>query len=428
MQKLIINGGRKLAGTVDIQGSKNSVLPILAATLTGEGQCVIRNCPHLSDTEAACDILRHLGCQVIRQEDAVIVNAGSGGINDIPDELMRKMRSSVMFLGAILTREKSARISFPGGCELGPRPIDLHISALRQMGVRVSEEGGFLSCTCPNGLRGTSVSLAIPSVGATENIMLAAVKAKGETVIHNAACEPEIVDLQNFLNAMGARIQGAGTSRIAIEGVERLRGTEHRIIPDRIVAATYLVVGCMGGGKVELCGVIPEHVAAITGLLTEMGVKIRVDGRRIMVYADTRPLAPRTVRTTYYPGFPTDAQALMMALACICRGSSLFIETVFENRYRHVGELRRMGARIQVEQRVAVVEGVEKLWGANVEATDLRGGAALMCAALAAQGTTVIERIEHIDRGYQTPERALSALGADIKREDYEAERKTATE
>ncbi len=422
MQRLVINGGRKLSGAIDIQGSKNSVLPILAATLTSDGQCVICNCPRLSDTEAACDILRHLGCRVARQEDAVIVDAANGGINDIPDELMRKMRSSVMFLGAILTREQSAKISFPGGCELGPRPIDLHISALRQMGVKVIEEGGFLSCTCPDGLIGTSVSLAIPSVGATENIMLAAVKAKGETVIHNAACEPEIVDLQNFLNAMGARITGAGTSRIAIQGVERLNGCEHRIIPDRIVAATYLIAGCMSGGKVELCGVIPEHISAITGLLHEMGIKIRVDGRRIMVYADTRPLAPRTVRTTYYPGFPTDAQALMMALACICRGSSLFIETVFENRYRHVGELRRMGARIQVEQRVAVVEGVEKLWGTNVEATDLRGGAALMCAALSAQGTTVIERIEHIDRGYDAPELALSALGADIKREDYEAE------
>lgn len=422
MQRLVINGGRKLSGAIEIQGSKNSVLPILAATLTSDGQCVIRNCPRLSDTEAACDILRHLGCRVERQEDAVIVDASTGGINDIPDELMRKMRSSVMFLGAILTREQSAKISFPGGCELGPRPIDLHISALRQMGVRVVEEGGFLSCACPDGLIGTSVSLAIPSVGATENIMLAAVKAKGETVIHNAACEPEIVDLQNFLNAMGACISGAGTSRIAIQGVGRLNGCEHRIIPDRIVAATYAIAGCMSGGKIELCGVIPEHISAITGLLHEMGIKIRVDGRRIMVYADTRPLAPRTVRTTYYPGFPTDAQALMMALACICRGSSLFIETVFENRYRHVGELRRMGAQIQVEQRVAVVEGVERLWGTNVEATDLRGGAALMCAALAAQGTTVIERIEHIDRGYDAPELALSALGADIKREDYEAE------
>lgn len=418
MNRFLVTGGERLAGEIHIQGSKNSVLPILAATLTADEACRIEGCPDLSDTRVACEILEHLGCRVAREEGALTVEPGAGGVCDIPDALMRRMRSSVMFLGGILAREGRARISFPGGCELGPRPIDLHLSALRRLGVRFSEEGGYLTAHAPDGLHGAELTLALPSVGATENVMLAAVRARGETLINGAACEPEIVDLQNFLNACGARVRGAGTNVIRVEGVSSLHGARHRIIPDRIVAATYLFAVCAAGGEAELCGVCPGHMGAVLSVLEEMGVRLRVDGERIAVYAEKRPRAPRTVRTAYYPGFPTDDQALLMALAAVSEGSSLFIETVFQDRYHHVGELRRMGASIQVEQRVAVVEGVERLTGATVEATDLRGGAALLIAALAAEGETVIERIEHIDRGYEAPERVLRALGAKIQRED----------
>lgn len=416
MGKIIINGGRRLNGSIPVHGSKNSVLPILAATLAGSGQSIIENCPSLLDTSAACDILMHLGCRVKREDQAVIIDNNGADENKIPDPLMRKMRSSIMFLGAILARNGSAVISFPGGCELGPRPIDLHIGALRKMGVHISEEGGNLYCRCPHGLIGAEVSLAIPSVGATENVMLAAVRAKGETHIINAAKEPEIEDLQWFLNKMGAKVYGAGSGNIRIVGVEKLTGASHRIIPDRIVAITYILACAAAGGYCKIENINPSHIISVLSELKEMGLDMSVAKDSITVNSNARMKAPRLIRTAYYPGFPTDAQALMMALACICDGSSLFIETVFQNRFRHVSELLRMGANIQVEQRVAVVEGVDKLWGADVEATDLRGGAALMIAALSASGQTVIDKIDYIDRGYERPEDVLGSAGADISR------------
>ena len=347
---------------------------------------------------------------------AAIVENGGYGSNKIPEKLMRKMRSSVMFLGAILSRDGSAVISFPGGCELGPRPIDLHMSALSQMGVKFREEGGYLYCTCPRGLQGADVTLSIPSVGATENVMLAAVCAKGDTVIVNAAREPEIEDLANFLNKMGAKITGAGSDSMRISGVSALHGTCHTIIPDRIVAATYILGAVMAGGHCRIEGVNTRHMSSVLAELKEMDIPLVITDDSVTVKSEKRPRAPKLIRTAYYPGFPTDAQALMMALASICNGSSMFIETVFQSRYKHVGELARMGANIHVEQRVAVVDGVERLWGANVEATDLRGGAALMIAALAAEATTVIDRIDHIDRGYEHPEVLLRELGANIQR------------
>ncbi len=416
MGKLVIQGQNRLEGKLSVHGSKNSVLPILAATVVGRGQSVIENCPDLSDTAAACDILRQLGCNVWLENGAAIVENGGYGSNKIPEKLMRKMRSSVMFLGAILSREGSAVISFPGGCELGPRPIDLHISALSQMGVKFKEEGGYLYCTCPRGLQGAEVTLSIPSVGATENVMLAAVCAKGDTVIINAAREPEIEDLANFLNKMGAKISGAGSDSMRISGVSALHGTCHTIIPDRIVATTYILGAVMAGGHCRIEGINTRHMSSVLAELKEMDIPLKIEDDSVTVKSEKRPRAPKLIRTAYYPGFPTDAQALMMALASICNGSSMFIETVFQSRYKHVGELARMGANIHVEQRVAVVDGVERLWGANVEATDLRGGAALMIAALAAEGTTVIDRIDHIDRGYEHPEVLLRELGANIQR------------
>ena len=416
MGKLVIQGQNRLEGKLSVHGSKNSVLPILAATMIGRGQSVIENCPDLSDTAAACDILRQLGCSVWLENGAAIVENGGYGSNKIPEKLMRKMRSSVMFLGAILSRDGSAVISFPGGCELGPRPIDLHMSALSQMGVKFREEGGYLYCTCPRGLQGADVTLSIPSVGATENVMLAAVCAKGDTVIVNAAREPEIEDLANFLNKMGAKITGAGSDSMRISGVSALHGTCHTIIPDRIVAATYILGAVMAGGHCRIEGVNTRHMSSVLAELKEMDIPLVITDDSVTVKSEKRPRAPKLIRTAYYPGFPTDAQALMMALASICNGSSMFIETVFQSRYKHVGELARMGANIHVEQRVAVVDGVERLWGANVEATDLRGGAALMIAALAAEGTTVIDRIDHIDRGDEHPEVLLRELGANIQR------------
>lgn len=416
MGKLVIQGQNRLEGKLSVHGSKNSVLPILAATVVGRGQSVIENCPDLSDTAAACDILRQLGCNVWLENGAAIVENGGYGSNKIPEKLMRKMRSSVMFLGAILSREGSAVISFPGGCELGPRPIDLHISALSQMGVKFKEEGGYLYCTCLRGLQGAEVTLSIPSVGATENVMLAAVCAKGDTVIINAAREPEIEDLANFLNKMGAKISGAGSDSMRISGVSALHGTCHTIIPDRIVATTYILGAVMAGGHCRIEGINTRHMSSVLAELKEMDIPLKIEDDSVTVKSEKRPRAPKLIRTAYYPGFPTDAQALMMALASICNGSSMFIETVFQSRYKHVGELARMGANIHVEQRVAVVDGVERLWGANVEATDLRGGAALMIAALAAEGTTVIDRIDHIDRGYEHPEVLLRELGANIQR------------
>ncbi len=418
MGKLVIQGQNRLEGKLSVHGSKNSVLPILAATVVGRGQSVIENCPDLSDTAAACDILRQLGCNVWLENGAAIVENGGYGSNKIPEKLMRKMRSSVMFLGAILSREGSAVISLPGGCELGPRPIDLHISALSQMGVKFKEEGGYLYCTCPRGLQGAEVTLSIPSVGATENVMLAAVCAKGDTVIINAAREPEIEDLANFLNKMGAKISGAGSDSMRISGVSALHGTCHTIIPDRIVATTYILGAVMAGGHCRIEGINTRHMSSVLAELKEMDIPLKIEDDSVTVKSEKRPRAPKLIRTAYYPGFPTDAQALMMALASICNGSSMFIETVFQSRYKHVGELARMGANIHVEQRVAVVDGVERLWGANVEATDLRGGAALVLAGLAAEGETSVTALHHIDRAYEAFEEALAGAGAVIRRED----------
>ena len=417
MSAYIIEGGHPLDGSVRIHGAKNSVLPILAACLLAPGECVIHNCPELSDVAASLDILRHLGCRAERQGDAVVVDASAPTGWDVPDALMREMRSSVIFLGAILARCGQADLSYPGGCELGPRPIDLHLAGLRDLGAEIREEGGALLCALPGGhMAGCEINLSIPSVGATENAMLAAVCAAGTTTITNAAREPEVVDLQNFLNACGARVSGAGSSAVSIEGGQDLHGCTYRVMPDRIAAATYLCAAASAGGDIYLRGAEEGHLSTVTAALREAGCTVTADSGGIRALCRERLRAVGPVQTAPYPGFPTDAQAVLMAALLRSRGATVFEENIFENRYRHVDELIRMGASIRVSGRVAVVTGVERLHSAPVRCTDLRGGAALCVAALAAEGETRVSQICHIDRGYEDLARDLRALGADAVR------------
>ena len=416
MPMLLIRGCKKLHGEVAIHGAKNSTLPLMAASLLCKGESVLHNCPLLSDVDTAIEILRHLGCGVERSGCDVAIDPRGADHYEIPDGLMREMRSSIIFLGAIISRMGRALLSFPGGCELGPRPIDLHLSALRRMGVVINEDHGCLECSVPEGLHGAAVNLSFPSVGATENIIITASLAKGVTVISNAAREPEIGDLADFLNSCGARIRGAGDSTIVIEGVRSLSGCEHRVIPDRIAAATYLTAAAVTGSTLVIGSVIPEHIAPVIPPLEESGCTFEYMDGRIRIEAPARLGRIKSVRTMPYPGFPTDAQAPFMAATTVAEGTSMFVENIFENRYKHVGELLRLGANIKVEGRVAVVEGVERLSGAAVEATDLRGGAALVVAGLAARGETQVTGLRHLDRGYENIEGNLARLGADIQR------------
>lgn len=415
MNKLVIDGGVPVKGELTVQGAKNAVLPILAATVIANDECIIHNCPVLRDVEKTDIILERLGCKLKRESGTLTVD--SSGVNGcrIDEKLMREMRSSIIFLGAILTACGRAEVGMPGGCPIGMRPIDLHLKALRKMGVTVSEEHGYLKCECAS-LKGCDIHLDFPSVGATENIMLAAVKAEGTTVITNAAREPEIYDLACFLNMAGARIRGAGSSVIVIEGVQELHGVEYRIMPDRIVAQTYLIAAMMTGGEMHLKDAEAAHMRAALSALTEMGADIRIGKREVDLRSTGKINSIHILRTMPYPGFPTDIQSPFMALASIADGTSVFVENIFENRFRHVGELSRMGADIKVEGRSAVVRGVKQLCGANVEACELRGGAALVLAALAAEGRSTVSGTEYIDRGYEDIEGRLALCGARIRR------------
>lgn len=416
MSKLLIHGTKKLQGEIKIHGAKNSTLPLMAASLVCGGECVLHNCPSLSDVDTSERILRHIGCGVKRENGVIIIDPRTADRYDIPDSMMREMRSSIIFLGAIVSRMGKALLSYPGGCELGPRPIDLHLSSLRKMGVVITEDHGCLNCTVPKGLHGAVISLSFPSVGATENILITAVLAKGTTVINNAAREPEIGDLADFLNSCGARIRGAGESTIAVEGVEHLSGCDHRVIPDRIAAGTYMAAAAATGSTLTVADIVPQHLEPMIPAFEESGCLLEADGDKIRIIAPDRIRCIKSIRTMPYPGFPTDAQAPIMAMTTIAEGTSIFVENIFESRYKHVGELLRLGANIKVEGRVAIVDGVRHLSGASVEATDLRGGAALVVAGLAASGVTEISGLHHLDRGYENLESHLAALGADIVR------------
>ncbi len=416
MAKMLIEGAKKLSGEIEVQGAKNSALPILAATILCRGECVLHNCADLSDVDAAVKILRYLGGDISRHHKTMLVNTDDICRFDIPHDLMREMRSSIVFLGAVLSRHKRARLSFPGGCELGPRPIDLHLKALRQMGAVIKERHGILDCTAPKGLKGVKISLSFPSVGATENIMLAAVNAAGTTTITNAAREPEIVDLAEFLNKCGARIFGAGEGTMVIDGVRALGAAQHTIIPDRIVASTLLSCAAVTGSEITLKGIVSEHLGSVVSIFEETGCKVRTSSGEMLIKAPEKLNCVRCIRTMPYPGFPTDAQAPVMSALTVARGTSCFVENIFESRFKHVGELLRLGANIKVEGRVAVVEGVGGLSGAIVEAQDLRGAAALITAGLAAEGITEVSGIGYLERGYEDFEVVLSSLGALVKK------------
>lgn len=417
MEKLLIKGGRSLAGAVRVSGAKNAILPGLAAVLLDKSgkESVLGNVPRIRDVVLMVEILRSLGAKVDWEGSQIVVNTRDLCNFAIPEHLMLEMRSTVFLMGALLARLGQVRISHPGGCAIGTRPIDLHLKGLAALGAHIREQHGFIYATCRR-LAGTDIHLDYPSVGATENILLAAVYAGGVTVINNAAKEPEIVDLQNLLNAMGARIRGAGTDQIRIQGVKQLHSVEHAVIPDRIVAGTLMMAAVATGGNVLLEGIVPEHLEAVTAKLRETGAQIREENGRLRIFATERPRAVDTLRTLPFPGFPTDLQAPVMALLAAADGTSVIIENVFDSRFKHVNELRRMGAQITVDGRTAVVRGVTALTGAAVTASDLRAGAALVLAGLVAEGETVVEGLHHIDRGYESLERDLARLGAGIKR------------
>lgn len=410
-----MRGGKQLEGEIRVQGAKNSALPILAAALLCRTQVTLYNCPCLTDCDAAMRILTTLGCSCRREGNCVIINPSVITGTDIPVSLMREMRSSVIFSGALLGREKNCRISLPGGCEIGARPIDFHLAAFRKMGVEITEEHGYLDCRAEK-LNGAAIRLPLPSVGATENIMLAAVLADGFTEIHNAAREPEIVDLAEFLIKCGAKINGAGTGLVVIEGVKELYGCDYSIMPDRIAAATYLCCGAITRGELMLTRADFNSSEPFLSVLEQMGCSVYSFGEdSIYINARKRLKPPSTVRTAVHPGFPTDAQPMLMALCSSVPGTTIFVETIFENRYRHAAELSRLGARINIEGRVAVIEGTEKLSGAELMATDLRGGAAMIVAGLFSEGTTKIGNAGFIYRGYEDIEARLRSVGADIK-------------
>lgn len=419
MDQLFIHGGERLHGEVTIQGAKNSVLPILAAALMTKAQVEIKNCPRLRDVDTSAEILRSLGCAVRRQGEDLYIDAAPDGGTVIADGLMRKMRSSAIFLGALLCARGEAELTYPGGCELGPRPIDLHLAGLRAMGAEVEERGGTLRC-CARRLHGAHITLSLPSVGATENLMLCACGAEGTTVISNAAREPEIVELQNFLNACGGSVCGAGGSTVVVEGKRPLHGCTYTVMPDRIVTATYLCAAAAAGGEVFLRRGEERHLFAVTALLRAAGCEITQEPEGLRCARSGRVRAVEPVRTAPYPGFPTDAQALVMAALTKSQGTTVFEENLFESRYRHAEELTRMGADIRIFGRTALLRGVETLHGAAVRCTDLRGGAALCVAALAAEGESRITQLCHIRRGYQDIAADLRALGAAVKEERVE--------
>ena len=413
MSKLMIYGGRPLKGQVRVQGSKNSALPIIAAAMLTDEMCVIENCPDLSDISAALEIIKSLGAEAEFDGHTAVIRAGNADGTVISEALMRRMRSSVLFLGTLLSRFGCACISYPGGCALGLRPIDIHLDSMERLGVKFAEEDGYIKAELKR-LVPDTVTFMFPSVGATENMLLLCAVSKGETVLVNPAREPEIVDLQNFLNCMGADITGAGTDFIRIRGVPRLHGCTYSVIPDRIAAATYACEVTACGGEITLTDTEPRHLSMLLSILKDMGAEIETEDSSIRLCMNREVSAVPHIRTMPYPGFPTDMQPLLMAALLKSNGISVFSETIFENRFKHIGELMRMGADIRVEDRNAVIKGVSQLHGADVCAADLRGGAALAIAGMCAEGCTRISNIEYIQRGYEHIDTMFKSLGCDI--------------
>lgn len=422
MEKIIVRGGNRLQGAVQVEGAKNAVLPVIAASLlASEGKSIIRDVPQLSDVFTISEVLRHLNAEVTFLDNEITVDASRELSIETPFEYVRKMRASFLVLGPLLARTGKARVALPGGCAIGSRPIDLHLKGFEAMGAKVDVGNGFIEASVSGRLHGAKIYMDFPSVGATQNIMMAASLADGQTVIENCAKEPEIVDLANFLNEMGANVKGAGTGTIKIEGVEKLHAADHTIIPDRIEAGTFMVAAAITKGNVLVKGAVPEHTSSLIAKLEEMGVTIIEEENGVRVIGP-ETLKAVDIKTMPYPGFPTDMQSQMMALLLCAEGTSVITETVFENRFMHVEEFRRMNADLKIEGRSVIVNGPCNLQGAEVAATDLRAAAALIIAGLAAKGITRVTELKHLDRGYLNFHLKLAALGADIERVDDEAE------
>ncbi|PFN23731.1 UDP-N-acetylglucosamine 1-carboxyvinyltransferase [Bacillus cereus] len=422
MEKIIVRGGKRLNGTVRVEGAKNAVLPIIAAALlASDGKNVLSEVPVLSDVYTINEVLRHLNAEVVFENNQVTIDASKELNIEAPFEYVRKMRASVQVMGPLLARNGRARIALPGGCAIGSRPIDQHLKGFEAMGAKVQVGNGFVEAYVEGELKGAKIYLDFPSVGATENIMSAATLAKGTTILENAAKEPEIVDLANFLNAMGAKVRGAGTGTIRIEGVEKLYGANHSIIPDRIEAGTFMVAAAITGGDILIENAVPEHLRSITAKMEEMGVKIVEENEGVRVIGPDK-LKAVDIKTMPHPGFPTDMQSQMMALLLHADGTSMITETVFENRFMHVEEFRRMNADIKIEGRSVIMNGPNSLQGAEVGATDLRAAAALILAGLVSEGYTRVTELKHLDRGYVDFHKKLAALGATIERVNEKVE------
>lgn len=418
MKSYIIEGGKKLEGEVKISGSKNASLPIIASCILNSNITKLYNVPNIRDTRITLKILRLLGCKIKKNSGKIEINSKNMTQKEIPEELMREMRSTVVLAGAILGRFKEVTFSYPGGCDIGSRPIDLHLSSFRKLGIQIEEESGFIHCKCDK-IVGNDINLDFPSVGATENIILASVYAEGITTITNAAMEPEIVDLANCLNKMGAKVDGAGTNEIKITGVKKLKSISYGIMPDRIEAGTFLCMAAATGGNIKLLNVCAEHIVPAIHKLQEAGCDIAILKDSIIIKAPKR-LKPIEIKTMPYPGFPTDLQPIFGAMLTTAKGTSLIVENIFENRYKYMNELKRMGAKITIEGKTAVIKGVKKLSSTNAQSTDLRGGAALVLSVLGAKGKSRINNIEYILRGYENLDKKLTKLGACIVLEEGE--------
>lgn len=411
-----VTGGKEISGILEVEGAKNAALPIMIATLIEKGTYILKNVPNLMDIRTLVKLLESLGLKIEKLDDHTYKIVNEGLTNLVAGyELVKKMRASFLVMGAMLAHEKRAKVSLPGGCAIGARPVDLHLKGFESLGVKLNIDHGYVDAVADE-LKGGVIVLDFPSVGATENIVMAAVKAKGTTILENAAREPEIEDLCNFLNDMGAKISGVGTSKLVIEGVEKLYPCEHTIIPDRIVAGTFIIASVMFDGKIEVRGVVKEHIGSFLMKLDEMGVKFQIDGNNLKVLSKLSDLKPVKVTTMPHPGFPTDLQSPIMTLMCLINGTSEVKETVFENRFMHVPELNRMGAKIDINSNAATINGVDNFSSAEVMASDLRAGACLILAALKAEGVSIVNRIYHVDRGYENLELKLKELGADIER------------